>query len=90
MADFKQKDISQNINQVPKHIRDVLVGSFCRLKYKDLKKRYKQNDVLNQQKSFDDFNRAKEYIKQQIITADKSQDNSLAYTAMSQFKKDNE
>lgn len=94
MTDFKINDFSQNNNKAPKHPRDVLVGSFCRLEYKPFTCYYKQNDNLNKnnaaEKSFDDFNKAKERIKQKIITADKTQDNSLLYTAMSQFKNNNE
>ena len=36
------------------------------------------------------FNQAKEKIKQEIIASDKSADNSILYTAITQFKKTNE
>ncbi len=85
MTDFKTQNISQDNKTTPKHLRDVLVGSFCRLKYKDLQNRYNQNQTEN----FIEFNKAKESIKQKIIDADKSQDNSLVYTVITQFKKDN-
>ena len=94
MTDFKQNDFSQNRNFIPKHHKDVLVGSFCRLEYKALKNYYNQIVGLKQnagaKKTVDDFNKAKERIKRQIINSDKTQDNSLVYTAISQFKKNNE
>lgn len=94
MTDFKKDDFSQNRSFIPKHHKVVLVGSFCRLEYKPLKNYYNQSIGLKQntgaEKTFDDFNRAKERIKQQIINSDKTQDNSLVYTAISQFKKNNE
>ena len=91
MTDFKQNDFSQDRDFIPKHHKDVLVGSFCRLEYKTLKNYYSQIVGLKQnagaKKTVDDFNKAKERIKQQIIISDKTQDNSLVYTAMTQFKK---
>ena len=91
MTDFKQNDFSQDRDFIPKHHKDVLVGSFCRLEYKPLKNYYSQIVGLKQnagaKKTVDDFNKAKERIKQQIIISDKTQDNSLVYTAMTQFKK---
>ena len=41
-------------------------------------------------KNIEKFNQAKEQIKQKIIASDKSQDNSVLYTAITQFKKTNE
>ena len=95
MTDFKQNDFGQTESVSPKYHKDILVGSFCRLEYKPLKNYYKQNNSFGKnnnvvKKSFDDFNRAKERIKQQIINSNKTQDNSLVYTAISQFKKNNE
>ena len=94
MTDFKQNDFGQTKNKSPKYHKDILVGSFCRLEYKPLENYYKQNDSFGKQntarRSFDEFNKAKERIKQQIISSDKTQDNSLVYTAISQFKKNNE
>lgn len=94
MTDFEKDDFSQNRDFIPKPRKDVLVGSFCRLEYKPLKNYYNQSIGLKQnsgaKKTVDDFNKAKERIKQQIISSDKTQDNSLVYTAISQFKKNNE
>lgn len=44
----------------------------------------------NAQKIAQDFNKAKEKIRQQIIASDKSDDKITLYTAMTQFKKTNE
>ena len=95
MTDFKQNDFGQTESVSPKYHKDILVGSFCHLEYKPLQNYYKPNNFFDKnnngaKKSFDDFNRAKERIKQQIISSDKTQDNSLLYTAISQFKKNNE
>ena len=94
MTDFKQNDFGQTESGSPKYHKDILVGSFCRLEYKPLKNYYNQSIGLKQKsgarKTFDDFNRAKERIKQQIINSDKTQDNSLVYTAISKFNKNNE
>ena len=94
MTDFKQNEFGQYREEAPKHSNNVLVGEFARFLNESLIKNYykqsKDSGLLynnSQKKSFDDFNRAKERIKQQIINADNSQDNSLVYTAMTQFKK---
>jgi len=95
-ADVKIKDFSHDINKSPKHLRDVLVGSFCRLEYKAMKDYYKkkQNNNLDAnvgfEKSFDEFNKAKERMKQQMISSDNSSDNRIIYTAISSFKKKKE
>ena len=53
-------------------------------RYNEFKKHF---DI---KKSEDAFNKAKEKIKQKIIAADKSPDNSVVYTAMTKFKKTND
>lgn len=94
MTDFKKNGFSQTKNRSPKYHKDILVGSFCRLEYKPLKNYYNQSVGIKQnagaRKTVDDYNKAKERIRQQIINSDKTQDNSLVYTAISQFKKNNE
>jgi hypothetical protein len=52
-------------------------------RYNELKKR------LNIEKSNKALNEAREKIKQEMISSDKSQDNSVLYTAMANFKKRN-
>ena len=44
----------------------------------------------NAQKITQDFNRAKEKIRQKLIASDKSFDKAAVYTAITQFKKTNE
>ena len=44
----------------------------------------------NAQKITQDFNKAKEKIRQQLIASDKSADKTVFYTAMTQFKKTND
>ena len=44
----------------------------------------------NAQKFAQDFNKAKEKIRQELIASDKSGDKTVVYTAMTQFKKINE
>lgn len=44
----------------------------------------------NAQKFAQDFDKAKEKIRQQLIASDKSDDKTVFYTAMTQFKKTNE
>lgn len=44
----------------------------------------------NAQKIAQDFNRAKEKIRQQLIASDNSDDKTALYTAITQFKKTNE
>lgn len=98
MTDFNNKDeFGQTIN-TPKRPSDVLVGKFCRLKYEDLDKNYynqksenlKQYGDLQIKKEIQDFDRAKERMKQKMIASDKSKDNSVIYKAITQFKKNNE
>ncbi len=44
----------------------------------------------NAQKIAQDFNKAKETIRQKLIESDKSNDKTALYTAITQFKKTNE
>lgn len=44
----------------------------------------------NAQKIKQDFNKAKEKIRQQLIASDNSDDKTALYTAITQFKKINE
>ena len=96
-ADFNKNEFSQKI-QKPKHPSDVLVGRFCRLDYGNLNKNYynqksenlKQYGDLHIKKEIQDFDRAKERMKQKMIASDNSIDNSVIYTAITQFKKNNE
>jgi len=53
-------------------------------RYNELKKYF---DVKKSERAFD---KAKEKIKSQMISADKSSDNSVLFTAISKFKKTNE
>ena len=53
-------------------------------RYNELKKQ------LNIEKSVDALRKAKEKLKQQIITSDKSNDKSLTFAAMAQFKEKDE
>lgn len=95
-ADFKQSEFSPKL-QVPKHPNDVLVGRFCRLRYESLNKNYynqkPESENLKQygksyiKKEIQDFDVAKERMKQQMIASDKSKDNSMICTAINQFKK---
>ena len=53
--------------------------------------KYPTSDVnKNAQKIKQDFNKAKEKIRQQLINSDNSGDKSAIYTAITQFKKTNE
>ena len=51
-------------------------------------KRYSTESEL--EKNIEKFNRAKENLKQKIITSDNSNDKTAIYSAMVQFKKTNE
>ena len=44
----------------------------------------------NAQKIAQDFNKAKEKIRQELIASDNSSDKATIYTAMTQFRKTNE
>ena len=53
--------------------------------------KYPTSDVnKNAQKIKQDFNKAKEKIRQQLIASDNSDDKTALYTAITQFKKTNE
>ncbi|MBR3511028.1 MAG: hypothetical protein IKN73_03120 [Alphaproteobacteria bacterium] len=58
------------------------------IRQKKLQKHY--STQTTKQNIVKDFNQAKEQIKQKIISLDKTEDNSLTYTAMANFKKTNE
>lgn len=95
-ADFNKNEFSPKI-QAPKHLNDVLVGRFCRLRYEPLNKNYynqnqesqnlKQYGDLHIKKEIQDFNNAKERMKHKMIASDNSTDNSVIYAAINQFKK---
>lgn len=53
-------------------------------RYKELKKRF---DIIKSEQA---LNKAKEAIRQKIISSDKSSDNNVIYTAITNFKKTNE
>lgn len=96
-TDFNKNEFSQNYNK-SKHHQDVLVGKFCRLRYVPWNKNYynqkselenlKQYSNLRVKKEIHDFDKAKERMKQKMIASDKSKDNTVLYTAMTQFKKE--
>ena len=96
-ADFNKNEFGQN-QKTPKHQNGVLVGEFCRLQYEFLNKDYynqKSKDLGSCikddfEKSVQKFDKAKERMKQQMIISDNSKDNSVLYTAMTQFKKNHE
>ncbi len=95
-ADFSKNDFGQTIRlKTPEHLKDVLVGKFCRLSYDDLNKDYYNQKIDNfkqygKTEIVKDFDKAKERMKQQMISSDNSKDNSVLYTAMTQFKKNHE
>jgi len=96
-ADFNKNEFSHQ-QKIPEHLNDVLAGRFSRLRYEAIDEDYynqrgenlkKYND-LHIKKEMKDFDKAKERIKQKIISSDNSNDNSFVYTAMAQFKQNKE
>ena len=85
-TDFDEKEFSQK-EQTPKHQSDVLVGRFCRLRYDNINKNYynqqsenlKQYGDLHIKKEIQDFDKAKERMKQKMIASDNSTDNSVIF-----------
>ena len=105
MADYEINEFGEIIfnNGKQQQITDPLWEEYARLEYEVLNNhrnptkdpikiaRYNElKKILDIKKSEDAFNKAKEKIKQTIIASDKSSDNSVIYTAMSNFKKTNE
>jgi hypothetical protein len=96
-TDFSKNGFGQNQKKT-KRPSDVLVGKFCRLRYESLGKDYynqnrhnlEQYGNLHIKKEVQKFDKAKERMKQQMIISDNSKDNSVLYTAMTQFKKNHE
>ena len=98
-TDFSKNEFGQNVEmQTPKHPSDVLAEKLCRLRYESLNKNYynqKSNNLENYnnlliKKEIQNFDKAKERMKQKMIASDNSIDNSVIYTAINQFKKNNE
>nr|MBQ0091522.1 hypothetical protein [Candidatus Enterousia merdequi] len=105
MADYKINEFGEIVfnNGIKKQTSDPLWEEYAQLEYevlnnhhnptKDPVKIARYNELKKHfdiKKSEDALNKAKERIKQRIIAADKSKDNSVVYTAMSTFKKTNE
>lgn len=105
MADYKINEFSEKIflNGERKQKSDPLWEESAQLEYEVLNNhhnqtkdpikiaRYKElKKYFDIKKSEQALNRAKEQIKQRIIASDKSQDNSVVYTAITNFKKINE
>jgi hypothetical protein len=74
-------------NRSFKNAKNDLLTEFYRQKYKSLKN---QNHPIDTKKKTDlnsQFTKACEDIKREMISLDKSRDNSVVYTAMANFKK---
>ena len=69
-----------------KHNKDLL-NSFIR---QNKSQKHYSTQSPDLQKNIEEFNKAKEKIKQQLIASDKSTDKTALYTALTQFKKINE
>ena len=99
LTDFEYNDFG-HAKQTSKHHDDVLVERFRRLRYESLNRNYynqkpeseklKQYGNLHIKQEIQDFDKAKERMKQKMISCDNSTDNSVICTAMTQFKKDKE
>ena len=105
MADYEINEFGEIIfnNGIKKQTSDPLWEEYAQLEYevlnnhhnptKDQDKIARYNELkkyFDIKKSEDALNKAKEKIKQKIIASDKSVDNSVIYTAISNFKKTNE
>lgn len=106
MADYKINEFGEIIfeNGRKQQITDPLWGEYAQLEYEvlnnhhhptnDPEKIARYNELkkhFDVKKSEEALNRAKERIKQKIISSGKSQrDDSMILTAMTKFKKTNE
>ena len=105
MADYKINEFGETVllNGERKQKSDPLWEEYAQLEYEVLNNRHnptkdpikiaRYNELkkyFDIKKSEQAFNKAKEQIKQRIIASDKSPDNSVIYTAISNFKKNNE
>ena len=104
MADYEIKEFDNIIfnNGKKQQIHDPLWEEYAQLEYEisnnnhNPKDQIKINRYNELKKHFDiiksenALNKAKERIKQNLISSDKSQDNSIIYTALTHFEKTNE
>jgi hypothetical protein len=105
VADYEINEFGEIVfnNGVRKQTTDPLWEEYARLEYEVLNNhhnptkdpikiaRYNElKKILDIKKSENALNKAKEEIKRRIIESDKSPNNSVIYTAMSNFKKTNE
>lgn len=105
MADYEINEFGEIVfdNGVRKQTTDPLWEEYARLEYEVLNNhhnptkdpikiaRYNElKKILDIKKSENALNKAKEEIKRRIIASDKSPNNSVIYTAMTQFKNTNE
>ena len=73
--------------QRPFAAKSDLLAELYRQKYESLRNQNRSTNPDEKQNLNLKFNEAKEKIKQEIISSDKSLDNSIIYTAMTNFKK---
>ncbi len=97
MDDYKINEFSEIIfsNGERKQKSDPLWEEYAQLEYEVLNNHHNPTKIAryNELKKYFDIkalNKAKEQIKQRIIASDKSLDNNVIYTAMTNFKKNNE
>ena len=81
MSDNVDDELRNNHNK-------ILLEDFYRLKKEVSNQHYSTVNPENLSK-LNELEKAREKIKQEIISADKSPDNSVLYTAITKFKKRN-
>ena len=81
MSDNVDDELRNNHNK-------ILLQDFYRLKKEVSNQHYSTVNPENLSK-LNELEKAREKIKQEIISADKSPDNSVLYTAITKFKKRN-
>jgi len=102
MADYEINKFNNIIfdNGKKQQIHDPLWEEYAQLEYEVLNNHHSPQNKINRynelKKHFDivksenALNKAKEKIKQRMIESDKSPNNSVVYTAITNFKKTNE
>ena len=105
MADYEINEFGKIVfdNGVKKRESNPLWQEYAQLEYEIFNNQHNQNkdpikiarynelkQLLDIEKRKEDFNKAKEKIRQTLIVSDKSNDKTALYTAMTQFKKTNE
>ena len=92
MTDYQKSEFNSTVFDITEKQTNQAQGKYAQLEYRILENRHRPNTLKRFEvtKYEQALNCAKEKIKRHIITHDESPDNSVVYTAITNFGKTNE